>query len=117
MMDSLRTAANSLVLKIIFGIIIVSFILTGVSSYLIGGGANYAAKVNGPENNRWQFENPFSGGSKRTPEQPGDPYSELSANQSYMKKLRQQTPNPLIDETLLGQYAKNLGLGISGEQG
>ncbi len=47
MMDSLRTAANSLVLKIIFGIIIVSFILTGVSSYLIGGGANYAAKVNG----------------------------------------------------------------------
>ncbi len=46
MMDSLRTAANSLVLKIIFGIIIVSFILTGVSGYLIGGGNNYAAKVN-----------------------------------------------------------------------
>ena len=45
MMDSLRTAANSLVLKIIFGIIIVSFILTGVSGYLIGGGNNYAAKV------------------------------------------------------------------------
>ncbi|VTN14524.1 Peptidyl-prolyl cis-trans isomerase D [Raoultella terrigena] len=29
MMDNLRTAANSVVLKIIFGIIIVSFILTG----------------------------------------------------------------------------------------
>lgn len=49
MMDSLRTAANSLVLKIIFGIIIVSFILTGVSGYLIGGGNNYAAKVNDPK--------------------------------------------------------------------
>lgn len=47
MMDNLRTAANSVVLKIIFGIIIVSFILTGVSGYLIGGGKNYAAKVNG----------------------------------------------------------------------
>lgn len=46
MMDSLRTAANSLVLKIIFGIIIVSFILLSVSGYLIGGGNNYAAKVN-----------------------------------------------------------------------
>lgn len=46
MMDNLRTAANSVVLKIIFGIIIVSFILTGVSGYLIGGGNNYAAKVN-----------------------------------------------------------------------
>ena len=47
MMDNLRTAANSIVLKIIFGIIIVSFILTGVSGYLIGGGNNYAAKVPG----------------------------------------------------------------------
>lgn len=57
MMDSLRTAANSLVLKIIFGIIIVSFILTGVSGYLIGGGNNYAAKVNDQEISRGQFEN------------------------------------------------------------
>lgn len=57
MMDSLRTAANSLVLKIIFGIIIVSFILTGVSGYLIGAGNNYAAKVNDQEISRGQFEN------------------------------------------------------------
>ena len=57
MMDNLRTAANSVVLKIIFGIIIVSFILTGVSGYLIGGGKNYAAKVNGQEIGRGQFEN------------------------------------------------------------
>ena len=59
-MDSLRTAANSLVLKIIFGIIIVSFILTGVSGYLIGGSNNYAAKVNGQEISRGQFENAFN---------------------------------------------------------
>lgn len=55
MMDSLRTAANSLVLKIIFVIIIVSFILTGVSGYLIGGSNNYAAKVNGQEISRAQL--------------------------------------------------------------
>lgn len=60
MMDSLRTAANSLVLKIIFVIIIVSFILTGVSGYLIGGSNNYAAKVNGQEISRAQFENAFN---------------------------------------------------------
>ena len=40
MMDNLRTAANSVVLKIIFGIIIDSYIMTGVSGYLIGGGKN-----------------------------------------------------------------------------
>ena len=57
MMDNLRTAANSVVLKIIFGIIIVSFILTGVSGYLICGGNNYASKVNDQEIVRSQFEN------------------------------------------------------------
>jgi peptidyl-prolyl cis-trans isomerase D len=116
MMDSLRTAANSLVLKIIFGIIIVSFILTGVSSYLIGGGANYAAKVNGQEISRGQFENAFAGERNRMQQQLGDQFSELAANEGYMKTLRQQTLNRLIDEALLDQYAKKLGLGISDEQ-
>ncbi|HGE6881564.1 TPA: peptidylprolyl isomerase [Citrobacter amalonaticus] len=116
MMDSLRTAANSLVLKIIFGIIIVSFILTGVSGYLIGGGNNYAAKVNDQEISRGQFENALNSERNRMQQQLGDQYSELAANEGYMKTLRQQTLNRLIDEALLDQYARELKLGISDEQ-
>jgi len=116
MMDNLRTAANSLVLKIIFGIIIVSFILTGVSGYLIGGSANYAAKVNGQEISRGQFENAFAGERNRMQQQLGDQFSELAANEGYMKTLRQQTLNRLIDEALMDQYARNLGLSISDDQ-
>ncbi|MDA8478711.1 peptidylprolyl isomerase [Citrobacter sp. Awk 4] len=116
MMDSLRTAANSLVLKIIFGIIIVSFILTGVSGYLIGGGNNYAAKVNGQEISRGQFENAFNNERNRMQQQLGDQFSELAANESYMKTLRQQTLNRLIDEALLDQYSRELKLNISDEQ-
>ena len=108
MMDSLRTAANSLVLKIIFGIIIVSFILTGVSGYLIGGGNNYAAKVNDQEISRGQFENAFNSERNRMQQQLGDQYSELAANEGYMKTLRQQVLNRLIDEALLDQYAQAL---------
>ena len=93
MMDNLRTAANSVVLKIIFGIIIVSFILTGVSGYLIGGGKNYAAKVNGQEISRGQFENAFNSERNRMQQQLGDQFSELAANEGYMKNLRQQTLN------------------------
>ncbi|MDU4839694.1 MAG: peptidylprolyl isomerase [Leclercia adecarboxylata] len=116
MMDSLRTAANSLVLKIIFGIIIVSFILTGVSGYLIGGSANYAAKVNDQEISRGQFENAFAGERNRMQQQLGDRFSELAANEGYMKNLRQQTLNRLIDEALLDQYAREIGLSISDDQ-
>lgn len=41
---------------------------------------------------------------------------ELAANEGYMKTLRQQVLNRLIDEALLDQYARELKLGISDEQ-
>ncbi len=116
MMDNLRTAANSIVLKIIFGVIIVSFILTGVSSYLIGGNNNYAAKVNDQEIGRAQFENAVASERNRMQQQLGDQFSELAANENYIKSMRQQVLNRLIDEALLDQYANNLHLGISDEQ-
>ncbi|MGL4723826.1 MAG: peptidylprolyl isomerase [Scandinavium sp.] len=116
MMDSLRTAANSVVLKIIFGIIIVSFILTGVSSYLIGGNNTYAAKVNGQEISRPQFENAVASERNRMQQQLGDQFSELASNENYMTTMRQQVLNRLIDEALLDQYARHLNLGISDAQ-
>ena len=116
MMDSLRTAANSVVLKIIFGIIIVSFILTGVSSYLIGGTKEYAAKVNGQEIGRAQYENAVASERNRMQQQLGEQFSELASNENYMKTMRQQVLNRLIDESLLDQYAKHLNLGISDAQ-
>jgi peptidyl-prolyl cis-trans isomerase D len=116
MMDSLRTAANSVVLKIIFGIIIVSFILTGVSGYLIGGSKDYAAKVNGQEIGRAQYENAVASERNRMQQQLGDQFSELASNENYMKTMRQQVLNRLIDESLLDQYAKHLNLGISDAQ-
>ena len=116
MMDNLRTAANSVVIKVIFGLIIVSFILTGVSGYLIGGSNNFAAKVNGQEIGRAQFENAVASERNRMQQQLGDQFSELAANENYIKTMRQQVLNRLIDEALLDQYAKDLGLGISDEQ-
>lgn len=72
MMDNLRAAANHVVLKIILGLIIVSFILTGVGNYLIGGNNNYAAEVNGQEISRSQFENAVTSERNRMAQQLGD---------------------------------------------
>lgn len=106
MMDSLRTAANSLVLKIIFGVIIASFILTGVSSYLIGGNNNYAAKVNGQEISRGQFENAVASERNRLQQQDRERFSEMAGDENFMKAMRQQVLSQLVDEALLDQYAK-----------
>ena len=116
MMDNLRAAANHVVLKIILGLIILSFVLTGVGSYLTGGNNNYAAKVNGQEISRGQFDNAFLNERNRQQQQLGDQFSALAGNEGYMKQMRQQVLNQLIDEALLSQYAKHLGLAISDEQ-
>lgn len=116
MMDNLRAAANHVVLKIILGLIIVSFVLTGVGNYLIGGNNNYAAKVNGQEISRAQFENAFAGERNRLQQQLGDQYSEIAGNEGYMKSVRQQVLQRMVDEALLDQYAHKLGLSISDQQ-
>ena len=116
MMDNLRAAANHVVLKIILGLIIVSFILTGVGNYLIGGNNNYAAKVNGQEISRSQFENAVAAERNRLQQKHGERFSELASNEAFMKSMRQQVLSRLIDEALLDQYAQHLGLGVSDEQ-
>jgi len=116
MMDNLRAASNHVVLKIILGLIILSFVLTGVGNYLIGGNGDYAARVNGQEISRAQLERAFSNERSRQQQQLGDQFSELASNPGYMQQIRQQVLSQLIDERLLDQYAKDLGLAISDAQ-
>ncbi|MCX8963911.1 peptidylprolyl isomerase [Erwinia psidii] len=116
MMDNLRAASNHVVLKIILGLIILSFVLTGVGNYLIGGNGDYAAKVNGQEISRAQLERSFSNERSRQQQMMGEQFSVLASNPGYMQQIRQQALSQLIDERLLDQYAKELGLAISDDQ-
>lgn len=115
MMDNLRAAANHVVLKIILGLIILSFVLTGVVSYQ-GSAGDYAAKVNGQVIERAQLEQAFQSERSRMQQQLGDQFSELAGNEGYMQQLRHQVLSQIIDRTLLDQYAKKLGLNVSDEQ-
>lgn len=116
MMDNLRAASNHVALKIILGLIILSFILTGVGNYLIGGNGDYAAKVNGQEISRAQLERSFSNERNRQQQMLGEQFSVLASNPGYIQQIRQQALSQLIDEHLLDQYAASLGLAISDDQ-
>ena len=116
MMDNLRAASNHVVLKIILALIILSFVLTGVGNYLIGGNGDYAAKVNGQEISRAQLENAFSNERSRQQQQLGEQFSQLAGNPAYMQQIRQQALSQLVDEALLTGYAKDLKLAISDDQ-
>ena len=116
MMDNLRAASNHVVLKILLGLIILSFVLTGVGGYLTGGNGDYAAKVNGQEISRAQLERAFSNERSRQQQMLGDQFSALAGNEGYLQQMRQQALSQLTDEILLDQYAKDIGLAISDNQ-
>ncbi|MGK2889588.1 MAG: peptidylprolyl isomerase [Candidatus Malihini olakiniferum] len=116
MMDNLRAAINNVVLKIILGLIVSSFLLTGVGDYLIGGLNDYAAKVNEQEISRAQFEQAVQKERSRMQEQLGENFSVLAGNDGYMQQMRQRVLSLLINEALIDQYVRKLRLTISNEQ-
>ncbi|MGL4860135.1 MAG: peptidylprolyl isomerase [Enterobacteriaceae bacterium] len=113
MMETLRTAANSLVLKIIFAVIILSFILTGVGNYLVGGAMDYAVKVNGQKIPIPNFERAVENERLRQQQQYGEQFAALMSSDEYAKQIRKQVMVSMIDDTLLDQYAEKLGLAAS----
>lgn len=90
MMDRLREGVNSIAVKIILGLIILSFVFAGVGSYLVNGSNNSAAKVGNTEIPRGEFEMAYQNERNRMQAQLGDYFSQcwltlhtlnLSANQ------------------------------------
>ncbi len=115
MMDNLRAASNHVVLKVILGLIILSFVLPGVGNYLIGGGY-YAAKVNGQEISRAQLDQAFNSERSRQQQILGDQFSKLAGNDGFMQQLRQQALSQLVNQALLDQYINDLHIAISDAQ-
>ena len=110
MMDTIRTAANHIVVKIIFAIIILSFIFTGIGFFGFGGGNNardaqqYIAKVNGEGISRAQFE---AQAREITSSSAGDP--------AFIKQLRRNVLYSQITNFLSYKFAEQLNANISNE--
>ncbi|HBQ77713.1 MAG TPA: peptidylprolyl isomerase, partial [Erwinia persicina] len=80
------------------------------------GNNDYAAKVNGQEISRGQLEQAFNSERSGQQQMLGEQFSALAGNEGYMQQIRQQALSQLIDEVLLDQYAKDIGLAISDDQ-
>ncbi|PWI34296.1 peptidylprolyl isomerase [Vibrio albus] len=116
MMDRLREGVNSLAVKIILGLIILSFVFAGVGNYIIGGSGNAAAKVGNTEIGRGAFEQAYQSERNRMQAQMGDYFANLLADPAYVQSFRKSVLDRMIDEVLLEQYADSLGMRISDEQ-
>lgn len=88
MMERLREGVNSIAVKIILGLIILSFVFAGVGSYIVGGGSNAAAKVNNTEIGLGAFEQAYNNERNRMQAQMGDYFATLLADPTYLQSFR-----------------------------
>ncbi|TOY93122.1 peptidylprolyl isomerase [Vibrio fluvialis] len=116
MMDRLREGVNSIAVKIILGLIILSFIFAGVGNYLISGSNNAAAKVGGTEIGRGEFEQAYQNERNRMQAQLGDYFANLLADPEYVASFRKSVLDRMINDLLLEQHAQSLGLRVSDDQ-
>ncbi|OEF26973.1 peptidylprolyl isomerase [Vibrio rumoiensis] len=116
MMDRLREGVNGIAIKIILGLIILSFVFAGVGSYLVTGGSNTAAKVGNTEIDRGSFEQAYQNERNRMQSQMGDYFSTLMGDPQYVQSFRKSVLDRMINDVLLEEYAKSLDLRISDDQ-
>lgn len=111
MMETIRKAANHIVVKIIFAIIILCFIFTGIGFLGFGGGSNkndevnYIAKVDGEGISRSQFET-----------QARNVTAYASNDATFIKQLRRQVLSGQIDNFLAYKFSQSLKTIVSDER-
>ncbi len=116
MMERLREGVNSIAVKIILGLIILSFVFAGVGSYIIGGNANVAAKVGNVEIARGEFEQAYQNERNRLQSQNSEYFTALLGDPTYVAQLRRSVLQRMVNQVLIEQHAEKLGLRISDQQ-
>lgn len=116
LMDKLRDGAQGKVAKIIFWLIILSFALAGVGSYLNRPVNMDPAEVNGEPIKAQTLETQYRNERSRMEAQFGDNFSQLTSNPDYVKQLRHSVLDKLIDQLLLDQQARATHIRVGDEQ-
>lgn len=116
MLEKIREGSQGIIAKAILGLVILTFALAGVGSYLSTPTEVNVATVNGENISRADFEQAFQNERARLQQQFGEMYATLSADGAYISNFRSEVLERLIDEELQKQLAKELGLRVSDEQ-
>lgn len=112
MLEKIREGSQGVVAQVILGVVILTFAVSGVSSYFNRSADQSVAVVNGEEISRGSFEQAFQSERARQEQQFGEMFAQLAANPEYMNKLRESVLDRLIDDTLIKQQALKLDITI-----
>lgn len=100
----------------IVALIVVSFVFTGVGSYISSSNSGAVAIVNGEEIQATTLDNAYQNERARLQSQFGDAVNSLFASESYINQFRGDILDRLINDALVSQKASELGLRVGDEQ-
>lgn len=116
LMDKLRDGAQSRVAKLIFWLIIISFALAGVGSYLNRPASNDPAVVDDEVISSQTLEQSYQNERSSLQAQYGDSASQLLENQQYLAQLKKSVLDRLINQVLLNHKAQKSGVRLGDDQ-
>ena len=100
----------------IVALIVVSFVFTGVGSYISSSNTTAVAIVNGEEIEASTLDTAYQNERSRLQSQYGEAVNSLFASESYINQFRADILERLINEKLVAQKASELGLRVSDVQ-
>jgi peptidyl-prolyl cis-trans isomerase D len=116
MLERIREGSQGPLAMTIVGLIIVSFAVTGVGSYLGSSSTQAAATVNGEEITLNEVESAYQNQRARMEAQFGESVAAAFANETYLENFKTQVLDQLISDKLVEQQATEIGLRVSTEQ-
>jgi peptidyl-prolyl cis-trans isomerase D len=116
MLDKMREGSQGVAAKVVLVVIILSFALAGVSSYLGGNNVAVAVLVNDQEISQSSVEQAYQNERARLKEQYGEQFELLAANPNFAQQVRAQATQSLISEELIAQAINEMGLRVGDEQ-
>lgn len=114
--DKLRDGAHGKVFKILFWIIILSFIFAGVGNYLIPRLDNSPAKIGDYKIGVEQWSGQYQDQTRQLQRQYGAAVSKLFENPEYVKAMRLQVLERIIDNVALSTVTLDQGIRVGDEQ-
>ncbi|NRA82915.1 MAG: SurA N-terminal domain-containing protein [Gammaproteobacteria bacterium] len=116
MLEKIRDGSQGIVAKSILGVVILSFALAGIGSYLGSSSEVPAAVVNGTEISSAKLEQKFQQERSRLEGQFGEMFKAISSDNAYMASIRQSVLERLIADELIEQMAAQMGLRVGNDE-
>jgi SurA N-terminal domain. len=116
LMDKLRDGAQGRIAKTIFWLIILSFALAGVGSYINRPASNDPAVVDDEVISAQTLEQGYQNERARMQAQYGEAAAQLLGNHQYLAQLKKSVLDKLVNQALLNHKALKAGIHLSNEQ-